>query len=60
MTQYFLKTLPGSPAGKVVHNQVHDLVKRLVPSGELKVVRDFFSLPDQVVLKEEVGADFYH
>jgi hypothetical protein len=40
MTQYFPTTLPGNPAGKVFHNQVHGLVKRLVPLGELKVVRN--------------------
>lgn len=60
MTECFPKTLRGSTVGKVVHNQVHDLVKRPDPSGESKVVRDFLSQPDQVVLKEEIGADSYH
>ena len=25
-------SFPGSPAGKELHNQIHDLVKRLIPS----------------------------
>jgi len=60
MTQYFPMILPGNPAGKVVYDQVHDLVRHRVPSGELNVERNFLSLPDQAVLEEEAGADFYH
>jgi hypothetical protein len=53
MTQYIPISLPESPASKVLHNQVHEFVKALVPLGELTVVRDFLTPPDQLILKEE-------
>jgi hypothetical protein len=51
--------LPGSSAGKVLHNQVRDPAKRLVRLGELTVVRNFLSPSDQLVLKKEIAADFF-
>jgi len=59
MTQYIPISLPESPGSKVLHNQVHEFVKALVPLGELTVVRDVLSPPDQLVLREEVTAGFF-
>ncbi len=38
MTRHFRIPLPGSRAGNVLRNQVHDLVNRLVPLDEVTVL----------------------